>query len=471
MKDTVKSFDSRPVSFWEAKAGHFEINPHLVGDINADIAIIGAGFTGLSAAREIKKDNPGASVVVLEADYTGYGASGRNGGFNMTLFGLEPETTIWRWGKERAKAAQHYMTRAVNYVNDLIKVHGLDSDYQHTGMLRVAYSPPQLKRLEEGLNTLHRLGLGSNYQFRSGEDLHKDFASPRFLAGVYERNTGILNPFKHVRELKRLAEDAGAVVYEKTPVTLINDRGAAIVLSTPRGRVRSKKLVIAVNAWAHLIKGLSKIRSRAIPVWTSQIVTAPVPDEKWTELGWHDREAIEDNRQLIHYFRRTVCGRITMGGGNVAHPEEIAMGRQETKKAWDDLEAHLKWLFPTLKDIPIDYRWGGPVSVNMDTVPEIGFIGDRRIIYSLGCMGHGVSLAQLNGRTIADLVLEKKTDLAEFWIINRNVIPWPPGFLGRLTMLAVVALSRLGDSLDERKLDKSPAREELSACSQRGNPR
>ena len=102
----------------------------------------------------------------------------------------------------------------------------------------------------------------------------------------------------------------------------------------------------------------------------------------------------------------------------------------DTAKIWAGLEAHIKWLFPTLKNISMDYKWGGPVSVNLDMTPEIGFIGDERIIYANGCIGHGVSLTQLNGRTIADLILENKTDLTDFWIINRKAIPWPPSIIG-----------------------------------------
>ena len=142
-----------------------------------------------------------------------------------------------------------------------------------------------------------------------------------------KKNSGILNPYKHVRELKRLAENVGADVYENTPVISVGRTGNAIKLQTASGTVTCKKLVIAVNAWSGKIRGLPRIRSRQAPVWTSQVVTEKLSDEQWKDIGWAARESIEDNRQLIHYFRRTACGRFTMGGGNVASRPKTQSGK------------------------------------------------------------------------------------------------------------------------------------------------
>jgi len=448
--------DSKPASFWEDQHTQPRESQYqaIAENLNIDVAIIGAGFTGLSTAREIKKDQPSLSVAVLESRYVGYGASGRNGGFNMTLFGLEPEITILRWGKQKTIDAQNYMTKAVNYVHDLVREHKLDSAYEHNGMLRVAYSDAQLKRLENSLELFEKLGIRGNYAFRNERDIQRNIHSPRFRAGVYEKNSGILNPFKHVLALKKLAENIGVEVYEGTPVLHIERENAAIKLHTPNGIVTCKKLVIAVNAWSGKIRGLPRIRSRQTPVWTSQVVTQKLSNQQWADIGWKGREAIEDNRQLIHYFRRTACGRFTMGGGNAAFPAKNSIGKMQTARVWQDLETHIKWLFPALGNISMDYKWGGPVSVNLDMTPEIGFIGDKRIVYAAGCIGHGVSLTQLNGRTIADLILEKKTDLTDFWIVNRKAIPWPPNPIGSLAIRTITGGLKLWDKFEELKLEK-----------------
>ena len=454
MNNGKKSNTANTVSFWGSKEKQVHKGSAVSEDITVDVAIIGGGFTGLSTAREILRDEPTMKVAVLESHQVGYGASGRNGGFNMTLFGLEPDITMLRWGKDKSIAAQDYMERAVDNVRALVKKHNIKSDYEHTGMVRVAYSDPQLKRLEHSLEMFEKLGTRNNYTFQEKDQIQSSIHSPQFKGGVFEANSGILNPYKHVRELKRIAEEFGASIYENTPVENVERKGEAITLHTPKGKVTCKKLVIAVNAWSGKIQGLPRIRNRQTPVWTSQVVTKPLSAEQWKSIGWDERQSIEDNRQLIHYFRRTACGRFTMGGGRVSYPKDREMATMDTSKTWDALEAHTKWLFPQLTDIDFEYRWGGPVSVNLDMAPEIGFIGDERVIYANGCIGHGVAITQLNGRTIADLVLEKKTELSDIWIVNRKAIPWPPGLLGSATFYTIIGALSLWDKIEERKLVK-----------------
>ncbi len=439
-------------SFWQHDFGDYTPNDPLRGDQTADVAIIGAGFTGLTTAREILKDAPGTKVVVVDMGVVGFGASGRNGGFNMTLFGLEPEVTLARWGREKTLEAVSYMQQAVTFVKDLAQGENLSSDYEHTGMLRVAYSPAQLKRLRKTYELLDELSPSGTYQFLDEAQSQADIKSPRFVGAIQEENSGILNPCKHVRELKRLAQEAGALIYENTPVSHITKMGTTVRLETPRGNLFTERLVIATNAWSHMIEGLPKIKKRQRPTFTYQVVTEPLTDDEWARVGWSKRQSFEDNRQMVHYLRRTKCGRITIGGGAVVTPFGSSMAHDEAPKIWNALTEHLAWLFPALHEKSIAYRWGGPVSVNLDLTPEIGFIGDERIIYSTGCLGHGVSLTQLNGRLIADLVQDKKTALSDFWIVNRKAIAFPPEPFAFLGQMAIQTGLNVWDSFEERSL-------------------
>ena len=413
-------------SFWARQYGAYTPNEPLAGDLEVDVAVVGGGFTGLMTAREVRRDNPGATVALVEGSIIGWGASGRNGGFSMKLFGLEPEFTRLRWGTERTVAAHRYAQRAVAFVKDLIEREQLDSDYRHTGMFRVSYSARQLRRIERTYALFRELGIDDDMSFWDGEQLRQEFSTDRYLGGTYERETGILDPCKHVRELKRLAVAAGVQLYERTAVQRVERRGDAVAVVTAGGTIRAAKVVLATNAYSRSIGGLPKLRSRQVPVWTYQVVTEPLSAAEWASIGWHNRQSLEDNRQLVHYFRPTVDGRITMGGGDVQVPFDEHFEHDFAPKVWRHCEQHLKWIFPQLGHVRIAYRWGGPVSVNADLTPEIGFIGDQRVIYSVGCIGHGVSLSHLNGRLIADLVGERKTDLTDFWIVNRKAISWPP---------------------------------------------
>ncbi|PHS65512.1 MAG: FAD-dependent oxidoreductase [Thalassobium sp.] len=420
-------------SFWQYKYGDYVANePLAAGSYETDVLIIGAGYTGLTCAREIRKEDKNQRVMVLEANDIGFGASGRNGGFNMTLFGVEPEVTLLRWGREKTREAQAYMQQAVQYVKGLIESENLDSDYEHTGMLRIAYTDKQERRLQKTFKLLSDITKPGSFEYLGGEETQRLLNSPHIKGAIYEPETGILDPIKHVRSLKNLAEREGAEIFENTKVISIAKDHAGVVVHTDTAAIRAKKLVIATNAWTHNLKSSPKVANRQAPVWTYQIVTEPLTAEQWKSINWEKRMSIEDNRQLVHYMRITHCGRITIGGGSIGlEYNDKKMNLWKNENTWANLEQHLKWIFPTLSDIKVHYKWGGCVSVNMDMTPEIGFLGDQSIIYATGCIGHGVSLTQLNGKLIADLVLGNNTDLTKFWIVNRNAIPMPPGSMLR----------------------------------------
>lgn len=444
-------------SFWQYKYGDYTANAALPpGDYDTDVLVIGAGYTGLTAAREIRKDDKDKRVMVLEANEIGFGASGRNGGFNMTLFGVEPEVTQLRWGREKTREAQAYMQQAVKYVKDLIESENLDSDYEHTGMLRVAYTDKQARRLKKTYELLSGITRPGSFEYLSGEETQQRLNCPHIKGAIYEPETGILDPCKHVRSLKRLAEREGAEIYENTRVTGISRGDAGAVVQTDGATIKAGKLVIATNAWTHNLKSSPKVANVQAPVWTYQIVTEPLTEAQWNDIKWNERMSIEDNRQFVHYMRITRCGRITMGGGNIGVEfNDKKMDLWKNEKIWTDLEEHLRWMFPALKDVKIHYKWGGCVSANVDMTPEIGFLGDHNIIYAAGCIGHGVSLTQLNGRLIADLVLDKETELSWFWIVNRKAIPMPPGKLLRFVGAKLIeGVLKTVDRYEEGSLKK-----------------
>lgn len=443
-------------SFWARDFGPYTPSSALAESIQVDVAVVGGGFLGLNTAREFKKDNPNARVAVLEGAVVGYGASGRNAGFSMTLFGLEPQVTKLRWGKERTAEACRYMVKAVKRTKALIEDHQLDNDYFHPGLLRVAYSKPQVKTLAGAYQVYQELGVADEMGMRwvDQAELRSEFNSSLLSAGLFEVHAGLLHPCKHVRELKRLATRAGVEVYEETPVGLIERRANQVVLTTPGGVVRADRVVLATNAYTHLLEGLRGTRSRQFPVWTSVIVTERLTEAQWASVGWRNRQAMEDSRQLIHYFRRTADGRILIGGQDIHAPwaAHEHMEHDSNPPVWRGLEAHLKRMFPGLAGVKVAYRWSGAVSVNVDMTPEIGFVGDERIICSTGCLGHGVSLTHLNGRLVADLLNDEKTELTDFWIVNRSAVRVPGKLLSFVATKAIRSTLRAVDRVQERAM-------------------
>ncbi|UCD99182.1 MAG: FAD-dependent oxidoreductase [Chloroflexota bacterium] len=434
-------------SYWLENYGPYSPAPAIEGELEVDVAIIGAGFTGLSTALNLLQAQPGLNVAVLEAQVVGYGASGRNGGFSMTLFGLEPAVTKALFGHQRTVEAHQYMEQAVDYVDELVKEHELQSDYWFPGFLRAATTEGYVKRIQSDLEILTSLGV-AGIEWLEVDEIRAEVNSPRFLGGWWEPRCGLLDPAKHVRELKRIALEYGAHIYEYSPVVEIQ-RGTQFSLRTPGGKVNAEKLVFATNAYSHLFP---ELRSKQVPAFTHMVLTERLKTEDLEEIGWKNRQGIEDARNLVHYFRLTIDNRIAMGGSDVSISYGRDMDCDNNARIFHDLERDINWLFPNLKGIRITHRWGGPVSVPVDLAPAIGFIGDSRAVYSLGCVGHGVSMAHLNGKTLADLVLEKKTALTEVWFVNRRQIPWPPEPLRLILSHAIRGYLRIEDRIYERSL-------------------
>lgn len=436
-------------SFWLKTYGAYEPDPVLQGEVKAEVAVIGGGFTGLSTAHNLLLDEPSLRVIVLEGEVVGYGASGRNGGFSMTLFGLEPAVTKALFGQERTVEAHRYMERAVDYVQDLVNKYKIQSDYEHPGFLRVATTAGFVKRIQHDMQILMQMGI-TGLEWWEAERVRQEVDSPLFLGAWWEPRCGLLNPAKHVRELKRIVKEVGAMIYERTPVVSV-ERGNPFILHTAQGKVIADRIVFATNAWSHLFP---QLRRKQIPAFTHMVITEPLSEKQLSSIGWRNRQGIEDARNFVHYFRLTADNRIAMGGSDVSLAFAGDMECDLNDRVFEDLERDVLRLFPGLNGIRFVDRWGGPVSVPVDMAPAIGFVGDRRAVYSLGCVGHGVSMAQLNGRTIADLLLEKDTDLTKVWFVGRRTLPWPPEPLRFMASHAIRGYMRIEDAIYERGMEK-----------------
>lgn len=438
--------DYRQKSFWLATTEYQE-NPPLQGDLSTDVLIIGGGFSGMSSAYHIKQADPGTDVIVLEAEVTGYGASGRNGGFAMTVFGVSLTVTHMLHGAGKAREAYAYMVDAVEYLDRLVRTHQLQCDYERSGFLRAATTPGYVRRIQHEMELAARIGL-SGIDWWDKTKTQDAVHSPLFMGGWWEPRCALVHPAKLVRELKRIAEEAGAHVYEHTPVEKLERTRTGIRAYTRYGRVDAQKVVFATNAWTHLFPW---VRRKQVPAWTYMVATEPLSAAQWEAIGWEHRMGIEDARNLIHYFRPSPDGRLLMGGGPVILSFGDNMDKDDHPPTWRHLETFIHMLFPQLEGVHITHRWGGPFSATLDLVPALGYVGDKRAVYNVGCIGHGVSLMPSNGRIIADLVLERKTELTSLWFVNRRTLPWPPEPFRFLIGHGVRDYLRLEDWWYERK--------------------
>ena len=387
--------DYREKSYWlEALPEPIKPNSALAENQTADVVIIGGGYTGLSTGYHLKKLNPALEVRLIEADVCGYGASGRNGGFSMTLFGLTKGITAFRFNDEKARAAQVYMEKAVDYLHEFIMEHGIDCDYEQSGYLLVGTSAAQVKRVEHDFKILEKWGL-SGVERWDRERLAAEFNTDFYKLGWFEPRCGILNPAKLARGLKQVAEKEGVTIYE-----LVVDLGL-----------------------------------------TGAITAAQLAD-----IGWGCRAGVEDARDLIHYYRLTADNRIAMGGGDVSVGYGADLNKDFNKKVFRHLENHITEVFPQLQGVGITHRWGGPVSVTLDMAPVVGYLGrDQKALFSMGCIGHGVSMTTTNGRAIAELICGHPSERTELFFIGRRTLPWPPEPLTHGLVHAIRGFMKLED--------------------------
>ncbi|MCU7890930.1 MAG: FAD-binding oxidoreductase [Candidatus Thiodiazotropha sp. (ex Ustalcina ferruginea)] len=276
-------------------------------------------------------------------------------------------------------------------------------------------------------------------------------------AGLYERNIAVMQPCKLVREWKRLATEVGADIYENTPAVRMDRDGDKVVIKTPRGTITADRIVLATNGYSHLLGGGigKEVKRDQMPMIPVMHVTEKLTPDQWqravsrswlcplhTAFGlYHGYTPTADGRLVMWYFKD-----IQTSANKEIRPYEYDVeNREEALK-------HLRAILPGLEGVRIQQTWGGPLSVTMDLVPHLGFVGnDDRVILSSGCAGHGVSMGMLNGRTIAELLLDQDTDNSRLWFVTRKKRSWPPAGLAPLGVRAFVGAMRLEHRMDIKK--------------------
>jgi glycine/D-amino acid oxidase-like deaminating enzyme len=409
-------------SMWAATGGPYTPGPPLQEDTTVDVAIIGGGYTGLTTAYELRRADPSLTVAVLEAREIGYGSSGRNGSFAMTVVGLGFGATALIKGKDFLTRAHRYMMRAVDTLDELIDREGLDCDRIRPGFLRVATTESYLRKIRKEIDLMNGLGF-DDIHYLDRDEVNGRVYSPLHLGAMWEPRLVLVHPLKLVRAERDLAIRYGARVFENSPVLKVRRGNDRFRLQTPAGTVTAGKVVFATNAYSHLFP---QLRRKQVPAFTYWLSTEPLTPEQLDPIGWQGREGVEDARNLIHVYRITPDNRIIMGGGPVGFTFANSLHGDDGPGAWRDIESQFRVTFPHLRDVRISHRWGGPFSVTLDLTPAMGFLGDERAVYSLGCVGHGVSMSHLNAQALRDMVLERDSELSESPFVGRRVLPWPP---------------------------------------------
>lgn len=416
-------------------------HPPLEGERETDVAVVGAGMTGLGAALALRSE--GLRVIVLEAETAGFGASGRNAGHVTPTIGKDLFTLTRLYGAERVGALVRLMEVAISHVESLIRKHAIDCDYEAVGNVVAAVHPSQHRQLDRAAEAAAKHGV-------PGEVLEADAMERRrlpraFTRGYHEPHGGLLHPGRYVRGLREAALRAGAELFERTPALEIEDAEPASV-RTALGRVRCRAVMVATNAYTPRL-GIE--RRRGVPLWVQLFRTEPLAPPQREALGWRGREGIYTAHELLENYRWTPDGRILGGTKAVRYGYGSRPLPDVDAGVSRRLEALFRERFPELAGVRIERHWGGPIFATLDLLPVVRRIGRRgNLLLAAGYAGHGIPLASYAGEMLVDRLLDR--DGLGAVLADRLALPLPPEPLRWLVFQALNGAFRLADRRPDR---------------------
>ncbi len=426
--------------WWSTLGGPPPRRAALDGDRTADVCIVGAGYTGLWAAFYLKQIRPSLDVVVVEREFAGFGASGRNGGWlTAALPGSRGVLAKGPAGRAGVIDFEAELRRQVDEVISVCAEHGIDADVVKGGELTVATTPAQLQRLRAAYDEDKR------WDVIDDEWLDSAAASARIAidavrAAIWTPHCARIHPAKLIAGLARTVERQGVSIVEGTAVTSIEPHA----VHTDHGTVRAQHVLRCTEGFT---AGLPGERRTWLPMNSSMIATEPIPADLWAQIGWEGREVLGDEAHVYIYAQRTADDRIAIGGRGVPYRYGSRTDNDGTthEATVAQLAASLHRLLPVTRDVPVAHAWSGVLGVPRDWSATVSYDASTGLGYSGGYVGHGVTAASLGGRTLAELVTGQHTERTRLPWVNRRVQRWEPEPLRWLGVRGLYAAYRQAD--------------------------
>ena len=438
--------------WWDTLPGHVAARPSLPGDLDVDVAIVGGGYTGLWTARSLAVADPSLRVAVLEREVAGYGASGRNGGWCSALFAASEAKLAALHGPDAARRMRLAMQETVDEVGRAAAEDGIDCHFDKGGTIVAARDDAQVARAQGEVAAARAAGVTEeDLRWLDADEAKERMGAIRVLGATYTPHCAAIHPARLVRGLAAAVERRGVNLYEGTPVSAIEPgrgghRPRAV---TPLGSVRADVVVRATEAWTAALPGEHR---SMVPVYSLMIATEPLGETFWKEAGLSARETFSDHRNLVIYGQRTADGRIAFGGRGAPYHfgSTIRPAFDHEPRTHDAIGRTVVDLFPALADVAITHRWGGPIGIPRDWYTSVGLDRASGVAWAGGYVGDGVSTTNLAGRTLADLILGRSSELVTLpWVDHRSP-RWEPEPLRWLGINAGLLGIRLADRSEAR---------------------
>lgn len=442
-------FGNGQVAYWYREIGLPSPGEPLPGSRTADVCVVGAGYTGLWTAYYLKRARPGLRIVVLEKEFAGFGASGRNGGWIVGELAGSRELYAKRHGRPAAMELQRAMFATVDEVVRVAAAEGIDADVVKAGVLYAARNPAQLARLRAMAEENRRWGwTESDMTLLDGPGLDERLVIGDAAGAAWSPHCARTQPAKLARGLARAVRDLGVEIFERTPVTRIRPGSgtAPAAAVTPYGTVTAEHVIRATEGFTARLPGH---RRDWLPMNSSMIVTTPLPARTWERIGWRRGELLGDMAHYYMYAQRTADGRIAFGGRGKPYRYGSKVDDGGRTRDWtvDTLWGMLTGMFPAVSGAgEVAHAWSGVLGVPRDWCATVVLDRATGLGYAGGYTGHGVATANLAGRTLRDLVLRQDTELTALPWVNWKVRRWEPEPLRWLGVQAMYALYQTADA-------------------------
>jgi glycine/D-amino acid oxidase-like deaminating enzyme len=422
--DRMREADKyRKLSFWhDTVPGSLEPGDPLPGDLDADVAIVGAGYTGMWTAYYLSQADPGLKIVICEREIAGFGASGRNGGWCSALFPASLGKLERMAGAGAATAMYRAMQATVDEVGRVTAAEGIDCHFAKGGTVEFARSEVQLERAAEDIAEARSFGFGEeDLRLMSAVEVSELAGVTGALGGTFTPHCAAIHPARLARGLASVLRGRGVSLFERTPVAEIGPRQ----LVTATGTVRARYVIRATEGYTALLPGQ---RRSIAPVYSLMIATAPLPEAAWAQIGLASRPTFGDLRHLIIYGQRTADGRLAFGGRGAPYHlgSAVRPSFDRVPAVFTALRRTLAELFPVLGDVEVTHGWGGPIGVPRDWCASVGLDRATGLGWAGGYVGDGVATTNLAGRTLADLITGTDSELTRLpWVGHRSP-QWEP---------------------------------------------
>jgi glycine/D-amino acid oxidase-like deaminating enzyme len=415
--------DAVPEPFWLTQAGAPEPAAPLTGAESADLAVVGAGYSGLWTALLAKERDPSLDVVVVEAGTAGWAASGRNGGFCAASLTHGFENGLSRFPGEMDTLLR--LGRAnLDELEATVARHGIDCDFRRSGELHVATADWQWRDLVSAHAAEAAHGLDVTLLDQDGVRAEVD--SPTYRGAVWDRTgCAMLDPARLAWGLRRACLELGVRLYENSPVQRITARRAGLDLHTWRGTVTAARVVLATGAHGRLLR---RLRQFVVPVYDYALMTEPLTDAQLAAVGWHHRQGVGDSGNQFHYYRLTADNRILWGGYDAVYYNggRITPPQDQSEATFQVLAQHFAATFPQLEELRFSHKWGGVIDCCSRFSAFFGTAHGGRLAYAAGYTGLGVGATRFGANVMLDLLAGEPTERTSLKMVRSKPIPFPP---------------------------------------------